>query len=56
MIHDNYSCSLTFEPLIDILKSKYRVIAPCLRGFGYSSYKKTVSSIQELAEDLMLFI
>ena len=33
-----------------------RVIAPCLRGFGYSSYKKPIASLKDLALDLILFI
>lgn len=34
----------------------YFIVAPCLRGFGYSSYKTPINSLKELAEDLVLFV
>ena len=33
-----------------------RVIAPCLRGSGYSSYNKKITSINDFASDLKLFM
>jgi pimeloyl-ACP methyl ester carboxylesterase len=44
------------EPLMDELKSDCRVIAPCLRGCGLSSYFKPVKSIKDLAYDIKEFI
>ena len=33
-----------------------RVIAPCLRGSGYSSYFNKIHGIEDLANDLILFM
>ena len=38
------------------LKHDCRVIAPCLRGTGYSSYHKPISTLKELAYDIRLFV
>ena len=32
-----------------------RCVAPCMRGFGYSSYNKPIESLRDLAEDIKLF-
>ena len=44
------------EPLMNQLKSDCRVIAPCLRGCGFTSYHKPITSIKDLAYDIKLFI
>ena len=33
-----------------------RVIAPCLRGFGYSTYYEKIDSLRDYAKDLKLFV
>ena len=38
------------------LKERAQVIAPSMRGFGYSSYKKPFKSYSEVAEDMYLFM
>ena len=48
-IHGNTACSVNMEPLMNELKHDCRVIAPCLRGTGYSSYHKPISTLKELA-------
>ena len=44
------------EPLMEKLESFGRVIAPCLRGQGYSSYYNKVNEIDDFAHDLKLFM
>jgi len=56
MIHGFLSCSITMEELIKKLSYKYRCIAPCLRGYGYSSYNSKVKNFSDLAEDMKLFL
>lgn len=56
LIHGNLSSSVYYQPLIDRLPSSLRVLAPDLRGFGDSTYHKRVSSLSELAEDVILLM
>ncbi len=56
MIHGNMSSSVHYEPLITRIKDKYRCIAPDLRGFGDSSYNNRFDSLEELADDVNLFL
>lgn len=56
MIHGNMSSSVHYEPLISRIKDKYRCIAVDLRGFGDSSYNRRFDTLDELAEDVNLFL
>ncbi len=56
MIHGNMSSSIHYEPLISRIKDKYRCIAVDLRGFGDSSYNNRFDTLDELAEDVNLFL
>lgn len=56
LLHGNMSSSIHFSPLIEALKTSYRCVAPDLRGFGDSSYNKRFDSLDELAEDVNLFM
>ena len=38
--------------MTDLIES--RNIVPCLRGHGYSSYNTPITSIKDLAEDMLL--
>jgi pimeloyl-ACP methyl ester carboxylesterase len=44
------------EPIMKKLANHLKCVAPCMRGFGYSSYNKDMSSFKDLAADLKLFI
>lgn len=55
LIHGNMSSSLHFLPLIERLPEKYHIIAPDMRGFGDSTYVKRFDSLNDLANDLVLF-
>lgn len=56
LIHGNLSSSVYYLPLIKLLPDTIRTIAIDLRGFGDSSYQNKVSSLKELAEDVVLFL
>ena len=56
LIHGNFSSSLFFTPMFDRLPKDIKVIAPDLRGFGDSTYYRRISSLNDLAEDLYLFM
>ncbi len=56
MVHGNMSSSVHYEPLITRIKDKYRCIAIDLRGFGDSSYNNRFDTLEELADDVALFI
>ena len=56
MVHGNMSSSVHYGPLIDRIKDKYRCVAVDLRGFGDSSYNERFDTLEELADDVALFI
>ena len=56
MVHGNMSSSVHYEPLITRIKDKYRCVALDLRGFGDSSYNNRFDTLEELADDVALFI
>jgi pimeloyl-ACP methyl ester carboxylesterase len=55
LIHGNMSSSLHFDRLMEALGDDFRIYAPDLRGFGYSSYHNRFDSLKELSEDLEEF-
>lgn len=56
LIHGNMSSGVHYKPLIERFKNDYRVIAPDLRGFGDSSYINPIKSLEDLSDDLYLFL
>ena len=56
MIHGNMSSSVHFEPLISRLSGQYRCVAVDLRGFGDSTYNDRFDTLEELADDVALFV
>ncbi len=56
LIHGNFSSSLHFTPLLERLPKNIKVIAPDLRGYGDSSYYRRISSLNDFAEDVHMFI
>lgn len=56
MIHGNMSSSVHYEPLITRIQEKYRCIAVDLRGFGDSTYNNRFDTLEELADDVALFL
>lgn len=38
------------------LSTHLKCIAPCMRGFGYSTYNNEIETLKDLAEDLKLFV
>jgi pimeloyl-ACP methyl ester carboxylesterase len=56
LLHGNMSSSIHYKPLIERLSKTYRVIAPDMRGFGDSTYKKPLESLSDLADDVIDFL
>ena len=56
LIHGNMSSSVHYLPLITRLPEDIRTIAVDLRGFGDSSYESRFDHLDELANDVALFI
>lgn len=56
MLHGNMSSGVHMEPLMSRIKDKYRCIAVDLRGFGDSTYNERFDTLDELAEDVSLFM
>ena len=56
MIHGNMSSSVHYEPLITRIKDRYRCVAVDLRGFGDSTYNHRFDTLEELADDVALFL
>ncbi|MFW5888995.1 MAG: alpha/beta fold hydrolase [Bacillota bacterium] len=56
LVHGNFSSSVYFKPLIELLPDNIHVYAMDLRGFGDSSYNKRVDSLKDLADDIYLFM
>ena len=42
--------------MLTILKDSAFMIAPCMRGFGYSTYTNPIKGLKDLAEDLKLLL
>ncbi len=57
LIHGLLSSSIVYDTLAEelCLNYNYNILALDLRGFGYSSYKNTIMSLDELAQDIYLF-
>lgn len=55
-IHGNMSSSKHWEPILNILPQDYKAYAIDLRGMGKSTYNNRFDSLEELAEDVKLFI
>ena len=56
LVHGNMSSGVHYKPLIEKFKSDYRVIAPDMRGFGDSTYNKRIESLEDLSDDLFMFL
>lgn len=56
LIHGNFSSSLHHARAIKNLSPHFHVIAPDMRGFGDSTYNTRISTLKELADDLVLLL
>lgn len=52
LIHGNMVSSKHFDILIEVLPDELHILAPDMRGFGKSSYRQEINSLQELASDV----
>lgn len=56
LVHGNMSSSKHYDVLIEALSEDYKIYAVDLRGFGTSTYKTPIDSINDFANDLRLFV
>ena len=58
LLHGQFSSSILYFDLFEILKKspEFDIYAVDMRGFGDSSYKNPIKSLQDLADDVYLFI
>lgn len=56
LVHGNMSSSFHYNPLFEALGKTYHVIAMDLRGFGESSYKTPIETIDDFADDIYDFM
>ncbi len=56
LIHGNFSSSVYYKPLLELIPDDYHVFALDLRGFGDSTYNHQVMSLKDLADDVLLFM
>lgn len=56
LVHGNFSSSIYFKPLIELLPDDIHVYAMDLRGFGDSTYNSRIYSLKDLADDVYLFM
>jgi 2-hydroxy-6-oxonona-2,4-dienedioate hydrolase len=52
LLHGLYTNSYLFERVLPMLSKRFRVIAPDLRGFGFSSYSNDIKKVDDFAVDL----
>jgi pimeloyl-ACP methyl ester carboxylesterase len=56
LIHGNMSSSVHYMPLIERLSDQFHIYAMDLRGFGDSSYKEPIESLEDFSDDVNLFM
>lgn len=56
LIHGNMTSSKHWDIFMENFNENYTLIAPDMRGFGVSSYNKTINSITDFVKDFKLFI
>lgn len=56
LLHSNITSSAHWDVLFERLDSRYALYAMDMRGFGNSSYRAPISSLEELADDVALFV
>ncbi|GAA0083870.1 alpha/beta hydrolase [Clostridium sp. CTA-7] len=56
LIHGNMSSSKHWDIFIDEIKDKYKIFAVDMRGFGDSSYKNPINSLNDFAKDIEEFL
>lgn len=55
LIHGNYATSYQYIPLLKDIPLNYTIYAVDLRGFGDSSYYRRIQSLEDFANDIVLF-
>ncbi|WP_078382511.1 intracellular short-chain-length polyhydroxyalkanoate depolymerase [Sutcliffiella halmapala] len=56
LIHGNMASSVQYDLLFEKMDSIYTIYAVDLRGYGNSTYHKSINSIRDFSEDLKQFV
>jgi 2-hydroxy-6-oxonona-2,4-dienedioate hydrolase len=56
LLHGNMTSSKHLEILMDQLEDEFKIYAPDMRGFGVSTYNQHITSLQDFADDLKLWV
>jgi pimeloyl-ACP methyl ester carboxylesterase len=56
LLHGNQSSSIHHKPLIERLQEDFRIIAPDLRGFGDSTYRQPIDSLEDFSDDVIALL
>ena len=56
LLHGNLVSSINMESIMYKLELKGKFVAPCLRGYGFSSLNNPVKSFDDLADDVYAFM
>lgn len=56
LIHGNMSSGVHYKPIIERLQNDYRLVVPDMRGFGDSTYNNEFDDLEDLADDLLIFL
>ena len=56
LLHGNFTTSIFFETFINQVSNSFRTIAPDFRGYGHSTYNNPITSLEDLCEDLKVFL
>ncbi len=55
-LHGNMSSSKHWDTIFERLPNNFKIYAPDMRGFGFSTYNTPVNSLNNFSEDLKLFV
>jgi pimeloyl-ACP methyl ester carboxylesterase len=56
LVHGNFSSCLHFSSLLEKIPKDIHVVAPDLRGYGDSTYYRSIDSLADFAQDLIFFL
>lgn len=56
LVHGNMNSSQHWDLVLENLDPRFKIYAVDQRGFGISTYNKPIESLQDLSEDLKLFV
>jgi len=56
LLHGNSASSASLDRFFEGLKNDFRLVAPDMRGYGLSTYNTPIKTLEDLADDIKLFV